>query len=117
MVVSWLSYEEVAKDKGAVEDILRIVLHDPCLVVKEVNTQFSIKNLYGKSVRLDTVCITGDGRTINVELQKENNDDHVRRVRYNAACLTTNVSTAGKDYMDVNDVYVVYIFNYRFNSI
>jgi len=102
-------FEMVAKDKDAVEDILRIILHDPELVVAQLIPQDSIKNLYGKSVRLDALCVTGDGRTINVEIQKSDNDSHAKRVRYNASCITANVSEPGENYENINDVYIVYI--------
>lgn len=102
-------FEMVAKDKEAVEDILRIILHDPELVVAQLITQDSVKNLYGKSVRLDALCVTGDGKTINVEIQKGDNDNHAKRVRYNASCITANVTEPGENYENINDVYVVYI--------
>jgi len=102
-------FEMVAKDKDAVEDILRIILHDPELVVTKLIPQNSIKNLYGRSVRLDALCVTGDGRNIDVEVQKEDKDNHVKRVRYNASCITANVSEPGENYENVNDVYVIYI--------
>lgn len=102
-------FEMVAKDKDAVEDILRIILHDPKLVVEQVITQDSIKNLYGRSVRLDALCVTGDEKTINVEIQKDDKDNHAKRVRYNASCITANVSEPGENYENLNDVYIVYI--------
>lgn len=102
-------FEMVAKDKDAVEDILRIILHDPGLVVRKLVPQNSVKNLYGKSVRLDTLCVTGDGRNINVEIQKEDKDNHVKRVRYNASCITANITEPGENYENINDVYIIYI--------
>ncbi len=102
-------FEMVAKDKEAVEDILRIILHDSELVVAQLITQNSVKNLYGKSVRLDALCVTGDGKSINVEIQKSDNDNHAKRVRYNASCITANVSEPGENYENINDVYIVYI--------
>lgn len=102
-------FEMVAKDKDAVEDILRIILHDPKLVVTKLIPQNSVKNLYGKSVRLDALCVTGDERHIDVEIQKEDKDNHVKRVRYNASCITANVSEPGENYENINDVYVIYI--------
>lgn len=102
-------FEVVAKDKAAVEDILRIILHDAGLLVAQLFPQGSIKNLYGRSVRLDALCITGDGRVINVEIQKGDNDNHVKRVRYNASCITANVTEPGELFENINDVYIVYI--------
>jgi len=102
-------FEMVAKDKDAVEDILRIILHDPELVITRLIPQNSIKNLYGKSVRLDALCVTGDGRTVNVEVQKNDNDNHAKRVRYNVSCITANVSEPGENYENITDVYIIYI--------
>ncbi len=99
----------VAKDKEAVEDILRIILHDPELVVTKLIPQNSVKNLYGRSVRLDALCVTTGGRLINVEVQKGDNDNHTKRARYNASCITANVSEPGENYENINDVYVIYI--------
>lgn len=102
-------FEVVAKDREAVEDILRVILHDPALVVEQLLTQDSIKNLYGRSVRLDALCITGDGRSVNVEVQKADDDNHVKRVRYNASCITANVAEPGEYFENISDVYIVYI--------
>lgn len=102
-------FEMVAKDKDAVEDILRVILHDPELIFTRLIPQNSVKNLYGRSVRLDALCVTGGGRHINVEVQKGDNDNHAKRVRYNASCITANVSEPGENYENISDVYVIYI--------
>ena len=44
-----------------------------------------------------------------VEVQKANDDDHVRRVRYNSVCITANISDTGIKFEDVPDVYGIYI--------
>lgn len=79
------------------------------MVVTKLIPQNSIKNLYGRSVRLDALCVTGDERNINIEVQKDDNDNHAKRVRYNASCITANVSEPGENYENTPDVYVVYI--------
>ena len=45
----------------------------------------------------------------NVEVQKEDKDNHAKRVRYNASCITANVSEPGENYENLNDVYIIYI--------
>lgn len=102
-------FEMVAKDKGAVEDILRIVFHDPKLEILQLTPQNSVKNLYGRSVRLDALCVMGDGNYITVEIQKSDDDNHLKRTRYIASCITTNVSKPGDKFEHVSDVCVVYI--------
>lgn len=44
-----------------------------------------------------------------MEIQKSDNDNHSKRVRYNASCITANVSEPGENYENINDVYIVYI--------
>lgn len=102
-------FELVAKDKDAIEDILRIIFHEPELKVIHLVPQDSIKNLYGRSVRLDALCMMKDGSCINVEVQKSDDDNHQKRARYNAACITANVTEPGEKFENIKDVYIVYI--------
>lgn len=71
--------------------------------------QNSIRNLRGRSVRLDALCKLGNGKLCNIEIQKADNDDHLRRVRYNAACITANVTTPGEKFKNIPDVIVICI--------
>ena len=75
----------------------------------EVIPQGSIRNLQGRSVRLDALCRRSGGSFCNVEMQKSDNEDHFRRVRYNASCITANISDSGIDFRNVPDVCIVYI--------
>ena len=102
-------FEMVAKDKDAVQDILRIIFHEPELEIIELIPQSSVKNLYGRSVRLDALCLMKDGNYINVEIQKADDDNHLKRTRYNASCITANASEPGENFENVKDVYIVYI--------
>lgn len=100
----------IYREKGdAVEDILRIIFHEPELKIIELIPQSSVKNLYGRSVRLDALCRMKDGRYINVEIQKSDDDNHQKRTRYNASCITANASEPGENFENVKDVYIVYI--------
>ena len=58
---------------------------------------------------MDAKCVTGDGRHINIEVQKADNDDHLRRVRYNGSVLTTNITETGTKFEFVPDVCVIFI--------
>ena len=51
----------------------------------------------------------GDGSFCNIEVQKSDNDDHVRRVRYNASCITSNNTEVGEKFIHVPNVTMVYI--------
>lgn len=102
-------FEKIIEDKNVCEEILRVILQDNELEVLAVTPQNSIKNLWGRSVRLDAFCKLGTGKFCNIEVQKSDNDDHVKRVWYNAACITANNTEVGADFIEVPDVCMVYI--------
>ena len=102
-------FEKLIEDKNVCEEILRIILEDDKLEVLSVTPQSNIRNLYGRSVRLDAFCKLGSGVFVNIEVQKSDNDDHVRRVRYNAACITANNTEVGADFITVPNVTMIYI--------
>ena len=104
-----LMFRKMAEHKEFCEEILRVILGDSELVVTDNMQQFDIKNLQGRSVILDAKCITGDGRYINIEVQKANEDNHLKRVRYNASVLTAKVTEAGKQFEFVPDVCIIFI--------
>ena len=102
-------FEVLAQDPCVSEEILRTILEDPELKVVDVQTQRSIKNLFGRSVRLDALCRMGTGSLANIEIQRSDNDDHLKRVRYNAACITASATDPGEKFERVPTVYAVYI--------
>jgi hypothetical protein len=102
-------FRKMAENKNFCQEILRVILNDDKLIVIEAVPQWNGSNLQGRSVILDAKCIRGDGTQVDIEVQKEDNDDHQRRVRYNGAILTTNVSDTGTKFEKVPDVCVVYI--------
>ena len=104
-----LMFCKMAEHKEFCEEILRVILEDDGLTVLEAIPQWQGKNLTGRSVVLDAKCVTGDGRQINIEVQKADDDNHLKRARYNAAVLTTNVSQTGKRFEFIPDVCIVFI--------
>ena len=44
-----------------------------------------------------------------IEVQKSDDDDHQRRVRYNGACITTNFAETGEKFLKIPDVIVIFI--------
>ena len=63
----------------------------------------------GKSVILDVLCRARDGSYYNVEVQKSDDDDHQKRVRYNTALVSMYTMQAGKDYKKLPEVKAVFI--------
>lgn len=109
-----LFFEAFAENKEAIEEVLRVIIEDEQLSVLDVITQSSERNLYGRSVRLDALCILGDGRKCNVEVQRSDNDDHGRRARYNGSMITVKDSNPGERFEDVTNVIIVYISEFDF---
>ena len=79
------------------------------LIVNDVIVQSSERNIYGRSVRLDALCTLGDGSLCNIEIQRSDNDNHLKRARFNAASITVKESEPGINFENVKDVYIVYI--------
>ena len=102
-------FELFADDVMVCQEMLRIIMEEPELIVSEVTVQDSNNNIYGRSVRLDALCTFKDGSKCNIEVQRSDNDNHLKRTRYNAAMITVRDSEKGVKFEDINDIYVVYI--------
>ncbi len=102
-------FRKMAEKREFCEEILRVFLSDPELVVLEHHAQHDLTNLQGRSGILDAYCKTGDGRDINVEVQKANDESHQKRVRYNGALMTTNFTDPGTKFENIPDVCIVFI--------
>ena len=107
-------FEALAMDPEVCQEMLRTILEDDELIVEEVRTQESIRNLYGRSARLDALCRLGDNSLCNIEIQRADNDDHLKRARYNASIITVRESKAGEKFLDVRKVYVVFVSEFDF---
>ena len=94
--------------------MLRTILEDKKLVVEDVIVQSSERNIYGRSVRLDALCTLGTGKKVNIEVQRSDNDNHFKRVRFNESAITVKDSNAGDEFNDIIDLYVVYISEFDF---
>ena len=102
-------FEVLAADKSVCQEMLRTIIGDSALVVEDVIVQSDERNLYGRSVRLDALCFLSDGSKCNIEVQRADNDDHLKRARYNASVITAKESESGTRFEDISDVYIVYI--------
>ena len=70
--------------------------------------------MYGRSVRLDALCELSNGTRVNIEVQRSNNDDHLKRARFNASSITVKESNSGTNFENVPDLYIVYISEFDF---
>ncbi len=104
-----LMFRKMAEDKTFCEEILRVILSDPKLIVRDVVVQWTGTNLQGRSVILDAKCLLSNQKQIDIEVQKANDDNHQKRVRYNGAILTTNVTDPGEKFEKVPNICIIFI--------
>ena len=104
-----IMFSKMAEEKPFCQEILRVIMEDPKLEVVEHIPQATQTNLKGHSLRVDLLCRLGDNTLVNVEIQKSDDDDHEKRVRYHGAVLTANNTPKGSSFKDVVNVCVIYI--------
>ncbi len=100
---------KVFEDKACAELLLRIILKKNDLLVKEVYGQLALKNLQGRSARLDVFATDSTGKVYNIEVQRSDRGAVAKRARYNAALIDANITEPGEEYQALNECYVIFI--------
>lgn len=100
---------KVFEDKECVEILLKAIIKKNDLKVSSVNIQYDIKNLQGRSVRLDVLAEDKDGKMYNIEIQRNNHGAIPKRARYNSSLLDANITDAGEDYKNLTETYIIFI--------
>ena len=100
---------KVFEDKGCAEFLLKIILNRDDLKVQSVQGQYDVKNLQGRSVRLDILAVDESGRVYNIEIQRSDQGATVKRARYNSSLLDANITEPGDDYNGLNETYIIFI--------
>ena len=101
--------QKVFEDKACTEFLLQIILNRTDLKVLRVNGQQDIKNLQGRSVRLDILAVDADNRVYNIEIQRSDKGAGVKRARYNSSLIDANVTEPGEKYENLCESYVIFI--------
>ena len=99
----------VFRDKACTQLLIRTVLGRDDLVVVEVATQEELKNLWGRSVRLDIVARDEAGGLYNIEVQRADAGASPKRARYNSSLLDANAAQPGEEYEALAEAYVIFI--------
>lgn len=100
---------KVFEDVECVELLLRIILKKDNLKVTEVHSQYNMKNLQGRSARLDIFAIDSAGTALNVEVQRSDRGAIPRRARYHSSLIDANVTEPGDKYEKLPESYVIFI--------
>lgn len=92
-----------------IELMLRIIMNDNALVVKEAQVQSVIKNLQGRSIRMDVKAIDLEKKQYDVEMQKADSGAKPKRARYNSSLMDANAILSGEDTDLLPETYVIFI--------
>lgn len=96
-------------DIPVVQEVLRIIMDNPSLVVKSVITQDTLPNLRGHSVRFDVSATDKTGKYYDIEVQRADKGADRRRARYNLGILDSNIFQANDEYCSLPEVWVIFI--------
>ena len=100
---------KVFEDIECVELLLRIILNKNDLKVTEVYSQYNMKNLQGRSARLDIFAVDSAGAAINVEVQRSDRGAIPRRARYHSSLIDANVTEPGDEYEKLPESFIIFI--------
>lgn len=100
---------KVFEDTACAQLLLNIILERDDLTVREVHGQYTIKNLQGRSVRLDILAIDQYGKRYNIEIQRRDEGADAHRARYNSSLLDANLTEPGDHYHSLGETYVIFI--------
>ena len=100
---------KVFEDKACAEFLLQIILQRSDLKVAQVHVQHEVKNLQGRSARLDILAVDQENRVYNIEIQRDDRGASVKRARYNSSLIDANITEPGEQYENLNETYVIFI--------
>ena len=92
-----------------VQYILRIILEKDDLKVLEVQTQKSVENIYGRSVRFDVFATDTKGKLYNIEVQRADSGAIPQRARYNSVMLDYHELKKQGKFKELPESFVVFI--------
>ena len=91
------------------ELVLRIIMDKADLKVTEARTQYTIKSLQGRSVRLDIDAVDSTGQEYDIEIQRADKGAGRKRARYNSSLMDANVLLSGEETDKLPETYVIFI--------
>ena len=100
---------KVFEDKACAELLLRVILNRDDLTVVRVVSQFELKNLQGRSARLDIYAVDNKGKQYDIEVQRSDEGGNPKRARYNSSLLDTNSLLPGEKCDNLPESYVIFI--------
>lgn len=100
---------KVFEDKECAEILLQIILERKDLKVLRVQVQYTVKNLQGRSVRLDILAVDETGKIYDIEVQRDDKGAGTKRARYNSSMMDANITEPGEEFEKLPETYVIFI--------
>ncbi len=95
-------------ETACTELLLRIILNNTQMKVNKVIVQDNIKNINGRSIRLD-IHAYDEFCEYDIEIQRADKGADARRARYNGSIMDANALIAGDKYENLPESYVIFI--------
>ena len=96
-------------DKECTQFVLQTILNNKKLTVIDAIAQKVVKNLEGRSVRLDVYAKDNKGKPYDIEIQRADKGAGAKRARYNSALMDADITTPGEDAKNLPESYVIFI--------
>ena len=100
---------KVFEDKECAELLLRVILGRDDLTVVRVVSQYELKNLQGRSARLDIYAVDNKGKQYDIEVQRSDEGGNPKRARYNSSLMDANSLLPGDNYDNLPESYIIFI--------
>lgn len=92
-----------------VQFVLRIIMKKEMLVVRSAETQKELKNIQGRSIRLDVDAVDENGTEYDIEIQQEDSGAVPERARYHSSMLDSNGLKPRENFDKLRETYVIFI--------
>lgn len=107
-LTSDIFFGKVMEEIPACQEFIRIITKEN-LKIKNVQTQYSIRNVENHSVILDVLAEDESGKLVNVEIHLKEDEDHVKRVRFHLGSIDVSFLEKGNPFENLPEVYLIYI--------
>ncbi len=92
-----------------IELVIQIIMNNKDLRVTDVKIQHTIKNLYGRSLRLDVYATDTKDKKYNFEIQRDEHGAGAKRARLHSALIDSREIPAGFEPDTLPETYVIFI--------
>lgn len=100
---------KIFEERDCIQLVLQIIMNKPDLKVEDVQIQYDMKNLQGRSLKLDVLATDSVGKKYNIEIQRDSRRAGRKRARYHSSLLDANTLDAGEEFKNLPESYVIFI--------